>query len=232
MRKTISIFFFFIFSICSCSCYADAIYSILNSVRHLEDIESKSLSAQSGIYNSQLDIENLMKQVNSSVTGSSGWGTYQFHDYQSYGDGSHLWADVMQMAQNGGGLGALGQAITAIANQFPIDQAGFNNGVLNPVLRNFYGVQSQSVLATRAASELDYGKIQDQIAYQQMLQQQIEKAKDLKSAVDLNNRVQVEANLINLEILRQSSLANEQHAMSDQASLNSALQNAKFLTKQ
>jgi hypothetical protein len=50
--------------------------------------------------------------------------------------------------------------------------------------------------------------------------------------MDLANRIQVEGNLINLEILRQSALVNQQQAITEQASVMSALSNAKFLTKE
>lgn len=211
--------------------HADAIYSILNALHNLEKIQSTIASAQVGMLKSQLDIEELMKQVNSNMSGSSGWGTYKYHDYQSYGDNAKNWSSVMQLAEGKGGSGALGQAMGTIGNQFPIDSKHFNQGIGNVTNQKYYAVQSQTILATRAASQLDYDKIQDQISYQKMLQQQIEKAKDLKGAVDLNNRIQVESNLINLEVLRQSALANQQHAISEQGNVNAALFNAKFLTK-
>jgi hypothetical protein len=212
--------------------HADAIYSILNTLRDMAISQAGIQKSNQGLLNSSLDIENLMKQVNSNLSGNSGWGTYQSHDYQSYGNGSHSWSDVMRLADDGGGTGALGQTVNTIANQFPIDKDSFNRGVSNPSSQTYYAVQSKTVLATRAASQLDYDKVQDQISYQQMLQQQIERTKDLKSAVDLNNRIQVEANLINLQMLRQSALANQQNAITEQANINAGLSNAKFLTKQ
>lgn len=188
-------------------------------------------SQQREILTSQKDIEDLMKQVHGGLTSHSGWGTYSTHDYQSYGDGAHNWTSVMQMADGGSGSGALGQAMSSISSQFPMDKIAFNKGVQDANSQKYYSLKSQTILATRAASQLDYDKIQEQIAYQQMLQAQIEKTNDLKSAVDLNNRIQVESNLISLEILRQSALANQQQSINEQANVNSALSNAKFLTK-
>jgi hypothetical protein len=211
--------------------FADALYSILNGVHHLENLGEGSQAGLRDMVNSQHDIENLMKSVNNGIVGHSGWGTYQTHDYQSYGDSAIKWNNVMGLAKSGGGSGDLGGAISSIANQFPINQSQFNKGINNPAQQQYYALQSQTVLASRAASQLDYDKIQNQIAYQRMLQDQIENAKDLKSAVDLNNRIQLEANLINLEILREQSLANQQHAMSEQANMNTAFLHAKFLTK-
>jgi len=187
---------------------------------------------QGAMLTSQQDIERLMKQVNSGLTSNSGWGTYQKHDYQSYGSGANDWSSVMQMTKTGSGAGALGQTLNSLHSQFPIDSNRFNRGISDPNSQKYYSLQSQTVLATRAASQLDYDKIQDQINYQQMLQQQIEKTKDLKSAVDLNNRIEVESNLISLEILRQTALANQQQSITQQANINSAFSNAKFLTKQ
>jgi len=186
---------------------------------------------QGEMLTSQQDIEKLMKEVNGGLTSHSGWGAYQSHDYQSYGGSANDWSGVMQMAKSGSGAGALGQTMNSINSQFPIDSNSFNKGISDPNSQKYYSLQSQTVLAARAASQLDYDKIQDQISYQQMLQQQIEKTKDLKSAVDLNNRIQIEANLINLGLLRQSALSNQQHAVSEQANINGALLNSKFLTK-
>jgi hypothetical protein len=211
--------------------YADALYSILNSSRNIEAIEGNIESVAIGSLQSQWDIEKLMRQVDGHMSGHFGWGNYQTHDYQSYGNSAIDWNSVMRLAAGGGGSGDLGVVMSALANQFPIQQDQFNKAGGSHVQQQYYSLQSQTILATRAASQLDYDKIQSQITYQQMLQNQIEKTNDLKSALDLNNRIQAEANLINLEILREQSLANQQHAMSDQANMNTAFLHAKFLTK-
>lgn len=195
------------------------------------DKDGQMLNIQRDMLSSQRSIENLMKDVQHGIVGNSGWGTYQFHDYQSYGDGAGNWESVLHMAENGSGGGYLGQSINSVAREFPIDSNAYNQGIIDSNSRRYYALKSQTILAARAASQLDYNKIQDQIAYQQMLQQQIEKTNDLKAAVDLNNRIQVEGNLINLEILRQVSLSNQQQAINEQANVNTALSNARFLIK-
>ncbi|MHB1948757.1 MAG: type IV secretion system protein, partial [Gammaproteobacteria bacterium] len=188
-------------------------------------------SQEAALLESQRDVNRLMKQVNDHLTGHSGWGTYQFHDYQSYGEGARDWSSVLRMAENGQGSGALGQVMGGLSKQFPSNSQAFNKGVSDSTTQKYYAVKARTILASRAASQLDYDKIHDQIAYQQMLQQQIEKTHDLKAAIDLSNRIQVEGNLITLEILRQSALTNQQQAINEQASLNSSLDHAKFLTK-
>lgn len=236
MKKIILLFI--TLSACT-SLYANWLEDIWRSSLRLEklqggilDREGQMLGVQRDILSSQRDIQNLMQDVNHSVTGNSGWGNYQFHDYQSYGGGANDWANVMRMAENGSGDGALGRTMADLSVQFPADRFLFNRGIHDDKQQKYYAMQAQTILAARTASHLDYNKIQDQIQYQQMLQQQIEQTKDLKAAVDLNNRIQVEGNLIQLEILRQVALLNQQQAVTGQATINTALSNAKFLTKE
>jgi len=230
MKKMLIIFLLSV-SVLGNVSHADRVRGILDLVRRLANTQVDALYIQRDIANQQHEINRLMREFNVHLTSHSGWGTYQSHDYQSYGGGANDWTSVMQMADAGHGDGALGQTINHLANQFPVDSNIYNRGVNDARNQNYYVLKSHTVLATRAASQLDYNKIQDQITYQRMLQQQIEKTNDLKGAVDLSSRIQVEGNLINLEILRQVALTNQQQAITEQGSVNAALANAKFLTK-
>jgi len=204
---------------------------IVDLIKASNGLQRDTFQRDGEILATQQHIDGLIQELNGHMTGSRGWGTYQFHDYQSYGDGASDWGSVINMANQGHGTGELGSMMGNLSNQFPANANSYNQSVSNQIHQKYYALKSQTVLAARAASQLDYNKIQAQIAYQQMLQQQIEKASDLKAAIDLSNRIQVEGNLINLEILRQVALLNQQQAITEQASLNSALSNAKFLTK-
>jgi hypothetical protein len=210
--------------------FADII-RVLEKTSAITNGQLSSINSHEGeILKSQQNIEDLMKQVQSSVIGHSGWGDYEYHDYQTYGSGAYNWNDVIHMAASGKGNGALGDVIGQVANQYPYDQSTFNQGVSDANAQRYYALQAGTVLAARASSQLDYNKIQDQVTYQQMLQKQIEKTQDLKSAIDLSNRIQIEGNLINLEILRQTALANQQQAVNGQASVMNAFSNARFLS--
>lgn len=195
-------------------------------------VNNQMLGTDQEILRTQKDINSLMKQVNAHMTSHSGWGTYQFHDYQSYGGSSQNWSSVLQMAERGSGEGQFGSTVEGISKQFPADLDTYNSSIQSENHQKYYALKSQTVLAARAASTLDYNKIQDQIAYQQMLQKQIENTHDLKASVDLQNRIQVEGNLINLQILRQAAIANQQQSVAEQASVNAALSNARFLNKE
>ena len=211
--------------------YANWFGHLIDLIKKSNQINKDMFNREGKILQVEEDIDSLTRQMNSHMIGNSGWGTYQFHDYQSYGSGAHDWAQVMNMAESGRGGGELGNMISGLSRDFPSDRQAYNRGVSGIGNQRYYAMKTQTILAARAASQLDYNKIQDQINYQQMLQMQIEKTKNLKAAIDLSNRIQVEGNLINLEILRQTALANQQQAVSDQGAVNSALFNAKFLTK-
>jgi hypothetical protein len=220
----------------STACYANWYQDIINAITKQAGITngilSNELTLQQDMLRNQKDMQRLMDQMNGHITGHSGYGTYQFHDYQSYGGGAKDWSGVVNMADHGHGDGALGKMIGSVSRDFPSDRNAYNRGVSNPSAQRYYATKSQTTIAARAASELDYNKIQQQISYQQVLMQQIENTKDIKAAMDLANRIQLEGNLINLEILRQSALVNQQQAITEQASVMSALSTAKFLTKE
>jgi len=233
----------FVFYFLSTQIYAKdigrGIVELILSSMKIEALEASILNGQTqqlnvdrDILSTQRDIDNLMRNVNSNISGNSGWGAFRLHDYSSYGDSAHEWSSVIIMADSRNGGGELGQMIVRLGNQFPIDKSSFNRGVRDSRTQAYYALKSQTILATRAASQLDYNKIQAQIEYQKMLQYQIEKSPSLKAALDLNNRLQFEGNLIQLEILRQIALTNQQQAVSEQASLSTALSLAKFLTKE
>jgi len=218
--------------------YANWLKDLFNIAMQIEGInigmldnQNQMLRVEKDILSEQKAIDKLMQQVNGDLTGHAGWGNYRSHDYQSYGGSASDWNNVMLMADSGRGSGALGETISKISHQFPADKNTYNRGIIDERNQQYYALKSQTVLAARAASQLDYNKIQDQISYQRMLQEQIEKTKDLKGAVDLSSRIQVEGNLITLEILRQAALNNQQQAITEQSSVNAALANAKFLTK-
>tara|TARA_R110000868_G_scaffold351481_1_gene612762 strand:- start:1380 stop:2084 length:705 start_codon:yes stop_codon:yes gene_type:complete len=216
---------------CYANWYLDIINAITKQVGITNDILNSELTLQQDMLHNQKRMQRVIGQMNGHITGHSGYGTYRFHDHQSYGPEAKDWLSVINMANRGQGGGELGRMISAISRDFPFNRQVYNRGISNPAAQRYYAAKAQTTVAARAASELDYNKIQQQISYQQELMHQIENTKDIKAAMDLANRIQLEGNLINLEILRQSALVNQQQAIAEQAAVMSALTNAKFLTK-
>ncbi len=176
-------------------------------------------------------INDLLKsQIGDQITGNYGIGDYHWDPKsQSWGDKTGSWDDVLKIYQQGGNPGDLGSVAKTLAKQFPIQNlATLKN--FNPQETNkaYYDVQAKTALAARAASQLTFDRIQKEIELEQALQEKIDHTTNIKESMDLQNRLQVENNLIQLELLRLAALSNQQQAISSQAEVNATVTNASL----
>ena len=169
------------------------------------------------------------KEIASDAEGHYGWSNFKFKDYQSYGTGGGDISSLFNLAKQGGGSSSIGSSIDQLSKDFPINTNTINQVITDPQTQKYYTLKAETTLANRAASQADYNNIQKQIDYQNQLRAQIDNTKNTKSAIDLLTRSQIEGNLINLEILRQTALANQQSSVNSQAELNDEVLNANFL---
>ncbi len=210
--------------------YADEfsdIMDVLNEINSGTSMVDADLSKIVG-----QDIKDMDADITKLMTGKYGLGDKNFSKTQqaiSWGDSTHDWNSVLSIAQGGGDSSDYGKVVQQLANQFPIQPDGLT-GNPSKIQQSFYATQAQTALAQRAASQLDYNKIEQQIQNQQALQQEIENTADLKAATDLQNRLQVEGNLINLEVLRQISLISQNQALQTQDEVNSQVEVMQSLT--
>lgn len=197
--------------------YADPIDDVLNVLKDEMYPLEQTIDA---------DIQALGKYM----TGSYNMGNLNFDkDLQSWGTDTTDWNSVLNVAQSGGSASDYGKMVQQLAKEYPMDTDVINKVNPNKSDQSFYELKAKTALAARAASELDYNNLQKQITYQQNLQQQIDSTQNEKAAIDLQNRLQVENNLINLELLRQLSLLSQQKSLDAQQAVNSAVKNAEFL---
>lgn len=210
--------------------YADEFSEIMDALNEINSGISgvdKDLSKVVG-----KDIKDMDADITKLMTGQYGLGDKDFSKTQqavSWGDSANNWNSVLSIAQTGGDSSDYGKVVQQLANQFPIQTNGLT-GNPSQIQQSFYATQAQTALAQRAASQLDYNKIEQQIQNQQELQQQIDSTTDLKAATDLQNRLQVEGNLINLEVLRQISLISQNQALQTQDQVNSQVEVMQSLT--
>lgn len=203
---------------------ADPISDLLMFAEQIQGYQQQIASIQN-------TIEGLTDQIQSAVSGQSEWGRWQFTDYQSWGKNTDRWESILQMAGKGGNVSLLGQTLRSLAKEFPVDTPLYNQVNPNKSDQAYYALKAKTALAARAASQLGYDKIQDQINYANQLRQQIGTTTTLKQSLDLQNRLTIENNLIQLETLRQLTLLNQQQAIDAQAQVNDAIQTARFLSK-
>jgi hypothetical protein len=209
---------------------ADSISDLLGLVSSINNADTAMAGYEQTISGLEGDIKNGIGSLNSAMTSHTGMGSLNFKDFASWGNGSSDWGSVLNLAQSGGGAGNLGAAMSQLAKQFPMNTNFVNQHTNDPVQQQWYAVNAQTALAARAASQADYNQIQQQINNEQQLKDQIATTPDIKAAADLQNRLQVENNLIQLEMLRELSLSNQQQALKTQAAASGALQDAEILS--
>lgn len=182
------------------------------------------------MYPLEQTIDSDIRDITKNMIGNYNMGNSGFDpNMQSWGNDTQDWNGVLNVAQNSGSSSDYGQMVKQLSGQYPINTDIIKQTNPNVMDQSFYQLKAQTALAGRAASELDYNNIQKQINYQQSLQQKIDTTTDIKAAMDLQNRLQVEGNLINLELLRQLSLLSQQKSLDAQQQVNSAIKNAQFL---
>jgi Type IV secretion system proteins len=179
----------------------------------------------------QGSIQRLNGQIQEAISGQSEWGSWQYTDYSSWGKNTAHWNEVLTLAEKGGNNSQLGRTLRLLAQEFPFDTALYNQTNPNKADQIYYSLKAKTALAARAASQLSYDKIQEQIHYTHQLRQQIGKTTTLKQSLDLQNRLTIENSFIQLETLRQLALINQQHAIDSQAEINNSIQNARFLNQ-
>lgn len=212
----------FLFLIFPLSSQADPISGLLFLIEKIQGYQQQVAGIQQSI-------EGLTQDIQNAVSGQSEWGDWRFKDYASWGNKSDRWNAVLNIAENGGNKSPLGRTLRSIAQAFPLDTVLYNRVNPNPTDQKYYALKSKTALVARAASQLSYDNIQEQIDYANQLRQQIGSTTTLKQSLDLQNRLTIENTLIQLETLRQLALLNQQHAIDAQVQVNEAIQTARFL---
>ncbi|WP_218813526.1 type IV secretion system protein [Rickettsiella endosymbiont of Dermanyssus gallinae] len=179
--------------------------------------------------NIQSTISRLNRQIKQAVSGHSEWAHWRFRDFQSWGLHADRWGSLLELVTHGGNDGQLGLILRLLSREFPAGIELYNRVNRNRSDQQFYSLRAKTALVTRAASQLSYDRIQEQINYANELRSQIGTTSTLKEAVDLETRINLENNLIQIEVLRQLALMNQQHAVNAQTEVNLDLQTARFV---
>jgi len=216
MKKIITLFCLLFFSTAS--------YASFNFGRMLHII--------SNIYGVNLHLEDLnnkqyaeLMNVASGLTGTHNYGSlFDNSDQFDWGDNTDNWQDILALYQNGSG-GELGAVSRDLARQFPISD---KLGSSNPTEDAYYRLQAETSLASRSSSQLAFKQISKEAKVVDHLQNEIDRAKDNKSAVDLNNRLISEQNKLSIQQAKLLALLVQQQAVAAQQQANRAKEDAEF----
>lgn len=158
------------------------------------------------------------------LIGSYGYGglTLSSNAY-SWGKNNDQLSSLLNAYQNG--HGDFGSLAKQLHQQFPI-----NPSTLKPHdrINSYNQLQAETTLTARTASEYSYNQIEEKLEVQRNLQKQIDRAPNIKAAIDLQNRLSYENNLLQLELLRLISVSTQQQAVAQQDNANSALIRQRF----
>lgn len=192
------------------------------------------LKTISKMYGVNLDSFKKLKKINDmtlqelhAITGKHHVGKEGYQDFQSWGDSHAKWDSALVGYKEG--QGSIGHLQKKFDTQFPI-APNYKQLDLAKMHVEFDTLQAQTALASRAASQDIFDRIQKQIAYQQTLQTQIDETTDLKTATDLQNRLLFENNMIALDTLRLMAISAQQQSIQLQASANEVTSNKAFVS--
>lgn len=189
--------------------------------------------AISKLYGVNLNIKDLnasqletLVNIQKSFTGRHEYGNnYYDRDLYAWGGSSNTWQDVLSLAQHGSGDGQLGETISSLAREYPI-QSNFNSP--NQDEKHYYRLQAQTALASRSAAEVSYQQAVREEKIMRSLHDLIDKVEDEKSASDLHNRLASEQGMTSVQQLKLLSILVQQNAVSAQEKANRAKEDMEF----
>ena len=199
-------------------------------------VSSEQAQQLSQLYKQYQELQqqyHQMQQQYSAVTGSYGWGG--FNNSQSQLTQDHQWApsDWKSALQgmSGGNPARYQQLLAQYKQAHPsMSQSSFAKGS-DTNLAQSYNNQVQNNQASSTQATYEFNNINKHMQNLYSLSQQIDQANkngDLKSAVDLNSRIQIEMGYINVEELRMQTLLNQQFSQSSATRISDENEASQF----
>jgi hypothetical protein len=230
MKKILFVFFMMMFFL-PLSASAEWIIDIFNKLKKTYELLDSMKNQDRDQLNKLKDINDhldtlrrLNIQLNNSLIGKHNYGS-QNYDVNRFNWGKeNNWQSILALVNNGGGNNDLGSYVRRASNQFPIRDSLGSNDVQN----EYYRMQAQTTIASRASSQLAFDQLNSEYDTMQQLHKLIDATNDNKSAVDLNNRLVTENAMINLQQAKLMAVLVQQVSIDAQEKANRAKANAEF----
>lgn len=173
-----------------------------------------------------------MQSQYQAITGNYGWGALgnNISDLKNRQWGADNWSDALKGLSGGNSQRYKELWAQYKSNHLILSEDAFSKGADLNLAKNY----NQTIKANQASSvmsDYEFEKINQHLQKAYELGKAIENAnknKDLKSAVDLNSRIQLESTFISIELLRMQTLLNKQTAQGGAASLALDQEAARF----
>lgn len=197
-----------------------------NWLKDIFDISTKIYGVNlDANYISQSQLDQISK-ITAGLTGTHDFGSQSYDANRfSWGQGTNDWQAILAMANNGGANGQLGSILKQLSGQYPISPSlGSSSNLQN----QYYLMQAQTALASRAGAQLAFKQINQEADTMQYLHSKIDTTQDNKSAVDLNNRLAAENAMVNIQQAKLLAILAEQASLDAQEKVNRAKETADF----
>lgn len=213
------------------------LYGLNLDMRNINRDQLEQMRSIASINQSQLTEVRDLKGINQTqnqrltsilggLTGTHSYGS-QYYDANQYnwGNDASSWQSILALAKNQGSGSALGSVINRLSRDYPtLDSLGAKNDAET----QYYRMQAQTTLASRATAQLSFEQMLQAAKTMQQLHAQIDKTQDAKAATDLNNRLAIEQANIGIQQTKLLAILVEQTAIDAQQKSNAAKQTAKF----
>ena len=170
-----------------------------------------------------------MHQQYNSITGNYGWGNWQNGSsdltQREWAPGD--WHSALQ-GMSGGNPGRYDELVAEYKKSHQnMGSDQFAKGS-DHALTASYKNQVQTNQASSVSATYEFNDINTHLKTLQQLGKQIETAKNLKSAMDLNSRIQLEVAYVSIEELRMQTVLNQQMAQSQASKIAQENEAAQF----
>lgn len=172
---------------------------------------------------------NQMKQQYSSITGKYGWGNWKngASDLNQREWAPSDWKSALA-GMSGGNPGRYKELLNQYKQSHQtMSKDQFAKGS-DQSLAASYQNQVQTNQASSVSATYEFNDINKHLQTLQQLGQQIEKAPNLKSAIDLNSRIQLEVAYVSIEELRMQTVLNQQTSQAQASQIAQENEAAKF----
>lgn len=205
--------------------YATDVSGIIHILSKMYGLNVDIKNLDQNLFDVNKDQLTQLNAINQDLTGTHRYGSMNYNSHQySWGDGSDNWQSLLSLYKTGGG-GELATMAGKLSKDFPIAD---NLDTTNPTENEYYRLQAQTTLASRASSQLAFNQVSQESKVVETLHDEIDQTKDNKSSVDLNNRMLSEQNRMSIQQTKLLATLVQQAAIDSQEKANHAKENATF----
>ena len=202
--------------------------AVANLIKQYQQLQKQYALLQQGYALSQQQL-NMAKQIANGQIGHYGFGQYlnSAEDLKRRQWSPDRWEDALQ-GLSGGNPARYRELVEEYQHSHEFVAPNQYARVANTQATVNYVQASQTNQAASVQATYSFNEINDHLKTIHDLTGQIEKTENMKSAMDLNSRIQAELAYVSVQELKMQTLMNQQMAQSQSNELVAQSESAKF----